>query len=131
MNFPDWADVIGPVAYEQLVSALPGAAYDVPWDIDTPRGERLAGLIGDYAARRLIQHAAGTQIYIRLSIDPEDERHLRAIHAMRRGGLTPQQIAATYVFPTRLTERHIRRLLNKAATHLGELELESDGHRSG
>lgn len=105
--------VIGRDAYIALCDWTGGINLYVPSSIDTASGQHLAEEIGQEAAEKLIQWAGGSSIAVPSRRCHEIKRRKRDVQAMRRRGLTVQEISRFYRYESRYTERQIYRLLNE------------------
>lgn len=98
---------LGQEPFAQLVAHAGGTDYEVPERLDCPRGQELAEWIGDTAAAKLIDYAGGDTVYVKACHNDALRARYVDILRLRRKGLTPAQIARSYTFQARYTERQI------------------------
>lgn len=104
---------VGEEAADQLATALGGSDYRVPCGTEGAGYERLARIVGFAAAERLVRAAAGDVLYI-----PRNQMRLcgernAEIARLLADGMTPAQVAQTYRYEGRVSERHVYRILSR------------------
>lgn len=100
-------EVIGREAFELLCSWAGGSDLDIPRNIDLSSGQKLAQAIGAHAARALIAWGAGGRVYVPYLYVMELQRRQRDVRALRAQGLTFREIARTYRYTGRYTDRQL------------------------
>lgn len=104
-------ETIGHDAYIDLCAWCGGVNYYVPSDIEDRNGLELENAIGKPAARRLIEWAGGSVVYVPSRFNAELLKRRDEINALRKCGKTVQEIARTYEYHGRYTERQIWRMI--------------------
>lgn len=112
LDLPEWADSIGEIAYGQMVAMYGGTQYFVPAKLDSHRGNVLADLIGEYAAKNLIEAWGDTRVYVARNAALERDANVEVISALRRGGMSAKRISEVFEYRGRYTERQVRRILS-------------------
>lgn len=105
-------DTIGSEAYQDLCAWCGGTNYYVPSDPENAQGIELERAIGGVPARRLIRWAGGSVIYVPSRFIADLIRRRDEIMAMRSKGKTVQEIARSYTYVGRYTERQLWRMIN-------------------
>ncbi len=105
-------DTVGPIAWRRLVAWRGGTEYDVPTSTACPRGVELSSRIGAGAARKLIEFAGGTRIYLAAGHAEILLSRYEEIIERSRKGESPTQIALGMTFEGRYTERTVRMVLS-------------------
>ena len=105
-------ELIGHVAWRRLVAWRGGCEYDVPGSLDCPSGVELATRIGADGARKLIDWAKGTRIYIAAGHAETLLARYSEIVAAHEQGQSPREIAMLMDFHGRYTERNVRMILS-------------------
>lgn len=121
-------DTIGTAAYLALCDWTGGVNYYVPSSPDCEQAQKLAQAIGDAPMRLLVQWAMGSVIYVPNRSAAELLKRQREILCMRSTGKTVQEIARTYKYNSRYTERQIWRMMtlprSEIMAHGDELTLD-------
>lgn len=105
-------DIIGHDAYIDLCAWCGGVNYYVPSDAENKQGLELERAIGHAAARRLVDWAGGSVIYVPSRFAAELLKRRDEIMALRNRGKTVQEIARSYSYEGRYTERQLWRMIN-------------------
>jgi hypothetical protein len=103
--------VIGKPAYHRLGMAVGGCDYHIPSCSDCEIGAALIDTVGHEAAMRLIKWGGGSRVYIPYSRTGEVDQRRLTLREMRARGMTISEIARTFRFEGRYTERQIYALL--------------------
>jgi len=109
-------EVIGPEAYTALIEWSGGISLYVPATLDNAAGRELVQQLGQEAAEKLSAWAGGSSIAVPAELWRLRRKRQRDILAMRRRGMTVQEISRKFTYQTRYTERQIYRLLSDAET---------------
>lgn len=104
-------DLIGHDAWRRMVAWCGGCEYNVPGSLDCPSGVDLVNRIGVDAARKLIDWAKGTRIYISAGHAEILLARYSEIVAEHEQGKTPREIAMKLDFSMKYTERTVRQVL--------------------
>lgn len=105
-------ETIGETAWPRLVAWCGGTEYDVPERLDTPSGVELASRIGAEAARKLIRWAKGSRIYVAAGHAETLLSRYRDIQRLHEEGQSVREIAMSYDYHGKYTERTIRSVLS-------------------
>lgn len=108
MNHLEGAERIGAKAWDRLVGRYGGCELAVPANIDSGSGRKLAELIGEEPARKLIQYAGGDNLYIAAGWERIVGARYREIIERRQQGESYTDIALGYTYVGRYSERNIR-----------------------
>lgn len=111
MNHIDGSDLIGAHAWDKLVAHYGGCELPIPASIASGSGQKLAAMIGERAAQALIDYAAGDTLYIAAGRERTNGARYAEIKAMRASGMSYAEIARTFEFTGRYSERNIRMIL--------------------
>ncbi len=103
--------VIGVTAYRRLGLAVGGCDYRIPSCSDCELGAALIDTVGHDSAMRLIKWGGGSRIYIPYSRTEEVDQRRLTLREMRARGMTVAEIAKTFRFEGRYTERQVYALL--------------------
>jgi hypothetical protein len=108
---------LAPEAVQALCRALGGADLRVPAHPKGDGYELLVAIIGPEAAHALIRFAGGDTLYVpRCTRDALAERDRRIVELAEQG-MTPADIARSFVYAATVTERHVYRILARKARH--------------
>ncbi|QFY90314.1 hypothetical protein D5125_12930 [Magnetovirga frankeli] len=107
-------EVIGRDAYLSLVEWSGGISLYVPATLDNSAGRELIQQLGQEAAEKLSAWAGGSSIAVPAELWRLRRKRQRDILAMRRRGMTVQEISRKFTYQARYTERQIYRLLSDA-----------------
>lgn len=105
-------EVIGRDAYMELCAWCGGTTFYVPSDPENAQGLELERAIGAVAARRLIRWAGSSLVYVPSRFTAELIKRRDEIMALRNTGKTVQEIARSYTYQGRYTERQLWRIIN-------------------
>ena len=105
-------ELIGHVAWRRLVAWRGGCEYDVPGSLDCPSGVDLATRIGADAARKLIEWAKSSRIYIAAGHSEILFARYKEIIDKHKNGLSPREIALNTTYVGTYTERTVRMVLS-------------------
>jgi Mor family transcriptional regulator len=83
----------------------------VPGSLESGSGEKLVALIGQHAARALIEYAGGDTLYISAGWERVLGARYAEIKAMRARGMSYAEIARKFEYTGRYSERNIRMIL--------------------
>ena len=113
MNHLEGHDLIGAHAWNTLVAHYGGCELPVPGRIDSGSGQRLAEKVGPHAAQALISYAGGDTLYIAAGWGRILAARYAQIRALRdERGLSYAEIARTFEYTGRYSERNIRMILS-------------------
>lgn len=108
------SEVIGPRAFAILTAAVGGCDYNIPSSLDTPEGVALCEMIGAEDAARFVAWGGGARVYLPYSRDAIlMERAMTIVELAGRGVPIPE-IARTFRYVGRYSERQIRMILAAA-----------------
>lgn len=113
-------EVIGREAFERLCAWVGGGDYSIPADPDSSQAKALGAQIGAVAAEALIAWGAGGRVYVPYLYAVELGRRRAEILSLRERGATIAEIARSYRYTGRYTERQIIALLIAPALDAGE-----------
>jgi Mor family transcriptional regulator len=103
--------VLGKAAFNRLVAHVGGIEYWVPKAEDTERALELIDWIGREAAIALIAYAGGARVYVYADHQQVLRARYNEIMRLIENGMTPPEVALTYTFTGRYTERQIRKII--------------------
>jgi hypothetical protein len=109
-------EAIGRDAYELLCAWAGGGDYCIPSQVESGQAAALAEHIGREAAHALIRWGAGGRVYVPNQHSHERQRRQADILARREAGATIPEIARSYRYSGRYTERQILALLGEATS---------------
>jgi DNA-binding NarL/FixJ family response regulator len=104
---------IGADAADLLSGAFGGADLRVPATCDGECFARIARVIGETAAAKLVRIAAGDLLYVPRNHQQQNRERNGEIARMLAEGKTPAEIAHSYRYVGRVTERHVYRILSR------------------
>lgn len=113
--------ILGKAAFNRLVAHVGGTEYWVPKEDDTERAKELIAWIGRDPAKALIAYAGGGRVYIYAIHHEVLRARYNEIMRLIEDGLTPAEVALSYTFTGRYTERQIRKII-AAGTFCGEAD---------
>lgn len=105
--------VLGAEALEALCERWGGADLTLPQRPEGTTFDALARALGQPAAAALVAWGGGCAIYVPQLDHARRERRRQEVQALRARGLTLAEIARTYRYEGRYTERQIRSLLRR------------------
>jgi len=103
--------VIGELAYRRLSESLGGCDYSIPSTMECDAAAALSQAVGHDAAVLLVKWGGGARIYIPYSRADDVFQRSLTIREMRNRGMSVQEIARTFRFEGRYTERQVYALL--------------------
>jgi len=104
-------EVIGREAFEKLCGSYGGLDLHIPQTMDTQSAHYLADTIGLEATRALVAWGGSSRVYVPKLFDIELQKRRADIAELRSRGVTYAEIAKTYKYESRYTERQVYAIL--------------------
>ena len=106
-------DVIGREAFEILCRYYGGLDLHIPQTMDTQSAHYLADTIGMEATKALVAWGGSSRVYVPKLYDLELQKRREDMAELRSRGVTYAEIAKTYKYESRYTERQVYTILTE------------------